>query len=120
MFAVPVICYIDQALIKTFLICAAFVPAYKQNSLTLWIECKSYAPYLAYPVKSHLFHVGMRTSFKRINGWAAQIGSKLSQQLCVSEQLILQLFLQRHHLISKVVVKKYGPFHASNYDFKSI
>ena len=44
----------------------------------------------------------------------------LELELPLSEQLIRQLFIQRRHLISKAVVKKYGLLHPSNYDFKSI
>ena len=109
MLAVPVIRHSNQSLVKTFLICAALVPAHKQNRLTLWVKCKSHTPDLAHPVKSHLFHVGVRSAFERIYCWTSQIGAKLRQQLGMREQFVLQFFIERRHLISKVIVKLYGP-----------
>ena len=77
MLAVTVIRYRNQMFVKPFLICPAFVATNKQNRLTLWIECKSNAPNNPHPVKSHFFHVGVRSTFKRVYCGAPQVGTEL-------------------------------------------
>ncbi len=95
MLAVPFIRHSNQSLVKTFLICAALIAAHKQNRLPLWVKCKSYAPDLAHPVKSQLFHIGVRSTFERIDCWTPEMGTKLCQQFGMRKQLVLQFFIER-------------------------
>ncbi len=109
----------DQALIKPALIGPALVPTDQQNRLSVRVEGKSHSPDLTVPGKPKFFHVGVLRALEGIDRWAPQIGSKLSQQLGMSQQFVLKIGLPNFELGIEGIVKKNDSSHGQIMDLKT-
>lgn len=119
MVVVTLICHRDQALVEPALICPALISPDQQDRLSLRIEGKGHSPDLTIPRKPKFFHVGVLRALQGVDRRSTQIGSKLSQQLGVCQQFVLQFVHQGFELSIEGIVKENGLGHSRIMDLKT-
>jgi hypothetical protein len=106
---IALVCHREQALIEPALICPALVSPNQQDRLSLRIEGKGNSPDLTVPGKPKFFHVGVLRALQGVDRRSPQIGAKLSQQLGVCQQFVLELVHKGFELSIEGIVKENGP-----------